>query len=305
MGIRRRAGAGVNDICDVTDLDREACWHCAPEPAPAPGLYYGYDEDDYHGDLTALSCSGAKKLVDTVPEQWWYDWTHPVVHEVNETMEFGSAVHSLILGVGAPVVEIHADNWNRKAEQELRRKHRAAGEIPLLSKKYRHAVAMADQVRLHPVIGPRLEVSDREVSGWFLDPETRIRRRFRVDALYISPSSGKALAFDVKTCELADPRTFSADIRKFHYHQQDDWYVEGLAENDVDADFLLVAVGRRPPHLVSINRVPAEFLALGRDRNRRAIDTFARCRDADDWPGYGNDIHEISQPAWVYREDHA
>lgn len=299
----------MSDICQVTDLDREACWHCRPEPAPAPepGIYYGYDEDDYHGDLTALSCSGAKTLCKARwPKQWWYDWTHPHRAEVNEVMEFGSAVHSLTLDVGAPVVEIFAETWNRKAEQELRKKHRAAGEIPLLTSKYRKAVAMADAVRLHPVIGPRLEASDREVSGWFIDPENkRTRRRFRIDALYTSPRSGVSLLMDVKTDETADPVDIAAAIRRFGYGQQDDWYVEGCAENDIDASMIFVAVARKPPHLVSINRVPAEFLALSRERNRRAIDTFARCSDADDWPDYGNGIHEYPQPAWVYREDHA
>lgn len=295
-----------NDICPIGDLDREICPHCNPEPpAPVrrePGLYPDVDEAEYHGDLDALSNSGAKALLNTVPEQWFYDWTHPGTPEVNEIMEFGSAVHSLTLGVGAPVVEIHADNWNKKAEQEARKKHRAAGEIPLLTKRYRQAVAMADNVRMHPVIGPRLEKSERELSGWFKDPETGVMRRFRVDALYTS-SHGDALAMDVKTAETADPKEFANSIRKFGYHQQDPWYVDGLAANDVPAAFLFVVVGRKPPHLVSLNSVPAEFVAYGRQRSRRAIDTYAGCLAAGHWPGYGNAIHEIDQPAWAYRED--
>ncbi|WP_280489547.1 PD-(D/E)XK nuclease-like domain-containing protein [Nocardia farcinica] len=300
--------SGPNDICPTTDLDREVCPHCQPEPAPAPepGLYPDYPEDDYHGDLTALSCSGAKALLKAVPAQWRYDWLHPERPEVNELLEFGSAVHSLILGVGAPVVEIHAESWQKKADQEARKKHRAAGEIPLLTDKFRQAHAMADAVRLHPVIGPRLEAAQREISGWFLDPQTRIRRRFRVDALYVSPRSGAALAIDVKTAETADPVDFAHSIRKFGYHQQDDWYVEGLTELGHDvADFLFVAVGRKPPHLVSINRIPADFRAVGRERNRRAIEIFARCSAEDHWPDYGTGIHEIPQPAWAYREDYA
>ncbi|WP_433660772.1 PD-(D/E)XK nuclease-like domain-containing protein [Nocardia sp. CA-128927] len=296
----------MNDICGTTDLDREACWHCQAKAAPlalrAPGLYPGVPEAEYHGDLKALSCSGAKALCETVPEQWLYDWRNPEPAEVSETMEFGSAVHSLTLGVGAPVVEIHAQNWNRKADQEIRRKHRAAGEIPLLSAKYRAAVAMADAVRLHPVIGPRLEASQRELSGWFLDRETGIRRRFRTDALYTSPS-GAALAMDLKTAETADPRRFAESIRKFGYHQQEPWYVEGLAENDVDAAFLFVVVARRPPHLVSLNQIPAAFVERGHERNRRAIELYASCLAAGEWPGYGTGIHEIPQPAWVYKQE--
>ncbi|WP_280381013.1 PD-(D/E)XK nuclease-like domain-containing protein [Nocardia wallacei] len=291
------------DICPTTDLHVAECDCKRHRPASRePGLYPNVPEAEYHGDKSALSNSGAKALLRDAPAQWIHDWHNPEPVEVNETMEFGSAVHSLILGVGAPVIEIHAETWNRKAEQEVRRKHRAAGEIPLLTKKYKRAVAMADAVRLHAVIGPRLETAQRELSGWFRDDETGVMCRFRVDALYTAPS-GAALAFDVKTAETADPREFAASIRKFGYGQQDDWYTTGLAAAGVDAGFLLVVVGRRPPHLVSLNRVPGPWLAHGRALNRRAIDLYAECLAADHWPDYGTDIHEIDQPAWAYRED--
>jgi len=270
--------------------------------ARAPGLYADVPEAEYHADLSALSNSGAKALLKTAPAQWIYDWHNPAERSVSEEMEFGSAVHSLTLGVGAPVVEIRADNWNRKADQQARRKHREAGEIPLLTARYRQALAMADQVRTHPVIGPRLEAAQRELSGWFPDPETRVMRRFRVDALYTAPS-GAALAMDLKTDETANPRDFAKAIRKFCYHHQDDWYTEGLAELGVDAAFVFVVVGRCPPHLVSLNSVPAEFRIRGRERNRRAIDLYAECLAAAHWPGYGTTIHEIDQPPWAFRED--
>ncbi|MEG8178178.1 recE [Nocardia terpenica] len=271
-------------------------------PLFEPGLYMGVPEGEYHGDLDALSCSGAKALGRTVPAQWIYDWTHPVVSEVNEIMEFGSAVHSLTLGVGARVVEVRADSWAYKAAQQARREHRAAGEIALLTAKYRRAVAMADAVRLHPVIGPRLDAAQREISGWFRDPETGVTRRMRIDALYTA-ASGPALAMDLKTAETACPREFARTIRKFGYHQQDAWYTEGLAELGVNAGFLFITVGRRPPHLVSLNQVPAAFAAHGHERNRAAIDLYTRCRACGHWPGYGDTVHEIDQPAWAYRQD--
>ncbi|OXR46631.1 Exodeoxyribonuclease 8 [Nocardia cerradoensis] len=299
----------TNAICWVTDLDEEVCPHCHPEPVKAapptePDLYPDIAEEVYHGDTSALSQSGAKALLKTVPAQWIYDWLHPEPVEVNEIMEFGSAVHSLTLGVGAKVVEIKAENWTRKADQQIRKEHRAAGEIPLLTAKYRRAVAMADAVRLHPVIGPRLEDSQRELSGWFRDPETGIMRRFRIDALHTTPA-GAALAMDVKTAETADPNEFAKSIRKFGYDQQDDWYVEGLEELGVPgAAFLFVVVGRKPPHLVSLNTVPRAYVERGRERNRDAIRLYAECLAAGHWPDYGVDtIHEIEQPAWAYRED--
>ncbi|MGW0052080.1 PD-(D/E)XK nuclease-like domain-containing protein [Nocardia nova] len=263
-----------------------------------PGLYNMVPEDVYHGDLTALSHSGAKSLAKTAPAQWIYDWLNPEPVEVNEIMEQGSAFHSLTLGVGAKVVEIKAENWTRKADQQIRKEHRAAGEIPLLTAKYRRVMAMADAVRLHPIIGPQIEQAHREVSGWFRDPETGIMRRFRVDALY-----GRR-AIDLKSTETADPREFAKSIRKFGYHQQDPWYCEGITEiTGEPAEFVMVAVSRRPPHLISLNVVPAAFAEYGRELNRRAIDTFAECTAADHWPDYGTGLHCHEQPTWAYRED--
>lgn len=274
-----------------------------PAVPAEPGIYLDFPEDVYHGDLSALSSTGAKKLVKTVPAQWYYDWMHPTVQEPNETMEFGSAVHSLTLGAGAPVIEIQAGNWRRKAEQEIRKKHRSAGEIPLLTADYKRAVAMADAVRLHPVIGPRLEAAQRELSFWWRDAETGIMRRGRADFAYTSPS-GVVLIGDVKTDETADPVEFGRAIVKFGYFQQSPWYRDGLEALGMDAtDILFVVVARRPPHLVSLNQVPAPGIARGRELNSRACRTFAGLSATGVWPDYGNDIHVIDQAPWVYRED--
>ena len=77
-----------------------------------PGIY-DIPEDQYHRDPVpggSLSASGAKKLLaDGGPARYRHQLDEP--EAPSEDMEFGTAAHKLVLGVGAPLVEVKADNW--------------------------------------------------------------------------------------------------------------------------------------------------------------------------------------------------
>ncbi|MBF6254456.1 hypothetical protein [Nocardia farcinica] len=109
--------SGPNDVCQISDLDREVCPHCQPEPAPAPepaapsepGLYAGVPEAVYHGDRRSLSSSGARRLLEVTPHRWRWEQDHP--RPASDEMEWGSAVHTLVLGAGPPPVDTGFDRW--------------------------------------------------------------------------------------------------------------------------------------------------------------------------------------------------
>ncbi|GAB4582598.1 PD-(D/E)XK nuclease-like domain-containing protein [Nocardia sp. IFM 10818] len=297
----------MNDICDITDLDREICWHCgkglAAAPPREPGLYPDLPEGVYHADTASLSSTGARKLLEDVPAQWLYDRDHPAAVEPNEVMEFGTAVHTLTLGVGADVVEVKAENWKRKAEQERRKELRAAGAIPLLTHQLQAAKAMAHNVRSHPKLARALHYGTPEMSGYWRDSETGVLLRLRTDCLYTAPS-GVSIVLDVKTADTADPKRFEKSIEKFGYDQQDDWYSTGLAELlDDRPAFVFGVVAKKPPHFVSVIELRPEWLARGRRRNREAIDIYARCLESGHWPDWGEDIHQADMPAYLLKQE--
>ncbi|MFE4714809.1 PD-(D/E)XK nuclease-like domain-containing protein, partial [Paenibacillus sp. NPDC056722] len=212
-------------------------------------------------------------------------------------------VHTLTLGVGAPVVEVKADSWRTAVAKNKRAEVRAEGGIPLLTKDIRRAKSCALAVLQTPKVGRMIRDAECELSAWWRDPITGVMLRLRIDALYLTPD-GDVIALDLKTAETADPVAFAASIRGHGYHQQQDWYEGGLTIlGRKPRAFLFPVVARRPPHLVSLNRVPPRFLARAGARNRAAVDKFAACLTAGEWPDYGTDIHEIEQPAWAYRED--
>ncbi|KZM70779.1 PD-(D/E)XK nuclease-like domain-containing protein [Nocardia terpenica] len=258
----------------------------------------------YHGGdpRTSLSSSGARDLLEVVPSQWIYDREHPN-REPSEALEFGTAVHTLALSVGAAVVEVTAGDWRTKDAQRQRAEARAAGQVPLLTRQYRAARTMADNLRLHPRLARALERGTPEMSGYWLDGETGVLRRFRTDCLYTAPS-GAVLGIDVKTADTADPAKFLKSVLAFGYDMQNDWYADGL-DHLLGAwpAFVFAVVAKKPPHLVSVVELTPEWLDRGRRRNRAALDLFARCRAADHWPGYGADIHQLDMPAWLHKQE--
>jgi hypothetical protein len=58
-------------------------------------------------------------------------------------------------------------------------------------------------------------------------------------------------------------------------------------------------VETRPPHLLSVIELDEEYLALGAADVRTALTLYARCSEADEWPGYPTGIHPVEAPRWL------
>ncbi|MEU6582841.1 PD-(D/E)XK nuclease-like domain-containing protein [Nocardia sp. NPDC046763] len=267
------------------------------------GLISGIPDDDYHAS-PALSSSGARRLLKVAPAQWLWEQTHP--QPPADHFEQGSAVHTLALGVGARVVEVRAKDRRSKAVQQEFEDIRFEGGIPLLSREFDAAHAMAEAARSHPRLGIALRRGEPELSGWWTDTETGVECRLRPDALYRPHGErGRALAVDLKTSESADPLEFVRSVVKFGYDQQHDWIVSGLAAHGIDAACVFLVVSKQPPYLASAVELVPAAVDRGRRRNREALELFRRCTGSGEWPGHGDDIHQIDLPAWAYKqEDH-
>ncbi|CAH2603817.1 conserved protein of unknown function [Rhodovastum atsumiense] len=122
-----------------------------------PGVY-SLRAADYHSDPApepSLSHSIAKMLIPgrrptRSPRHAWH--AHPRLNpkwepsKPTQAKDEGAIVHSLILGTGVPVMEVAADNWNKKQDQVRRAQARAAGQIPILSWRLAELHDCADAV---------------------------------------------------------------------------------------------------------------------------------------------------------------
>ena len=213
-----------------------------------PGVYE-MDEVSYHLDPVpdgSLSASGAKKLL-ACPARFDYDRRHPPAPTA--AMELGTAAHKLVLGKGAELVVIEAENYRGKAAQsaprtrgrpgrcrccrttwQVRRWPRPSASIPSPGRCSTRSTA----TRSRACSGRTPSSASGGGPGWTGCPAGRYGRRMVVP--------------DLKSCTSAAPAAIAKAVANLGYYVQAAWYVDavealGLAD---DPAFLLVFLDRAP-----------------------------------------------------------
>lgn len=268
-----------------------------------PGVYT-ITADEYHAH-PALSSSGARKLLaPSCPAlfRWWRD------HEQapSRVFDFGHAAHKMVLGDGPELVVIDADSYRTKAAQVARDNTYALGMVPLLPAEYQTVLDMACELRAHPAAEMLRRPGKPEQSLFAKDEATGVMLRARIDWLP-EAVDGRITIVDYKTAASVDPAAFARSIAKYGYYQQAAWYISMVGALDLadDVRFLFVAQEKIAPYLVTVFELDEYSLRIGRRRNREAIEVFARCTEAGEWPGYvgADDVQMLSLPAWMEAEE--
>ncbi|ARF75707.1 hypothetical protein B7C62_28210 [Kitasatospora albolonga] len=278
----------------------------APAAGLAPGLYPRLPIETYHGDRTSLSSSGARKLLPpSCPALFRHEQDNPRPRK--QAFDFGNAAHRLVLGEGPDLVSIDADDWRTKAARQERDEVAAAGGLALLVAEHDQVQAMADAIRRHPVAGVLFAPGSGrpEVSVVWEDDRSGVRRRARFDWLP-NPGPGRLIIPDYKTCRSAEPTALAKAVHEYGYHQQADWYraaARAAQLGGADTAFVFVCQEKTAPYLVTVFEPDMTALRIGAAKNRRAIETYARCVETGHWPGYTDEIAYLSLPAWAEIRD--
>ncbi|WP_306365490.1 PD-(D/E)XK nuclease-like domain-containing protein [Nocardia sp. CC227C] len=262
-----------------------------------PGLYEDIPEAIYHGDKNSLSSSGMRTLLREGGPATFKAAVPVFCDEFDE----GTAAHTLLLGTGAPVVEVETDTWTPKAKAE-RDKARSRGEIALKTKQFQMVHDMAEVARNQSAVAELLSMPGRaETSAYAMDPTRLVMLRARTDFLVLE--GDRALVVDYKTTRNAAPRSFRKSAAEYGYHIQDAAYRRVLRELGIEVEqCIFIAQEKTPPYLVSLHEWDTTALAEADRQVDKAIAIYAECRDADYWPGYGDHIHPMSLPDWAFGE---
>lgn len=267
----------------------------------ALGLYDDMANDAYHADRTALSSSGARKLLPpSCPAKFRWAMDHP--QPSNSTFDMGSAAHCLVLGAGPKLVVVDALDWRTNDAKAQRDAAYADGATPLLRAEAAVVYGMADAIRRHPIASVLFdpEHGKPEQSLFWEDQRTGVRRKARFDWLPERRADGRLILSDYKTCRDAEPQGLRRSIANFSYHLQAHWYSEGAATlTDGPVAFLFVFQEKDPPYLVTIVELDHIAMAVAERKNRQAIDIFQHCTETDTWPGYSDGIELLALPRWA------
>lgn len=270
-----------------------------------PGVYDGLDEAIYHADTAladgfgpSLSSTGAKSVLHA-PAAFKWEQENP---SYERKFNLGTAVHSIVLGVGDGMVEYPPEYLTKsgaissKAEVKEWEKHqRNNGLVPLKSDQVRIVKEAANAVLAHPVAGKVLNAGKPEQSIYATDEATGVTMRGRIDWLRDNA------VIDLKTTgQSAHPWRFAKTCADLGYDLQAAWYLKILAAlgYPTDLPYLHVVVEIEPPYLVSVVQLDDDSLAAGWAQAERALETYARCVASGQWPGFPEEITPITLPQY-------
>lgn len=262
------------------------------------GIYTTVPEDVYHQDRGSLSVSGAKLLLPpSCPAKFREYQDNPP--KPKREYDFGHLAHLLVLGKGAQVRVIDAPDYRTKAAREARDDAHDKGEIPALAAEFTRADDMAAVVLNDDTAGPLFADGTPEVSLYSTDRQTGVRLRGRCDWI-----TGGGDIVDYKTSTTANPAELERKFYTLGYYMQAAWYQDLaiVAGASVDPQFVFVVQEKTPPYVVTVVDYDDEAMIEARRLNRLAIDTYAQCMAASEWPAYALAKVTISLPRFALRD---
>ncbi|MDG4796182.1 PD-(D/E)XK nuclease-like domain-containing protein [Micromonospora sp. WMMD1082] len=271
-----------------------------------PGIYLGVPDNAYHADPVpggSLSSTGARAMLPpSCPALFRHRRDNPTPPK--RAFDFGHAAHHKVLGTGPDLVVVPGERWDTKAAKEAVAEVRAAGGVPLKQADMDKVDAMAAALLAHPFAAKLLQPGSGhpEASMFWIDPETRVWCRTRVDWLPDSAANtDRLIVADYKTTVSAALDDLQRSIWSYGYHQQADWIETGIRALGVHGNPTVVFIcqEKEPPFLVTVAQPDPFALKVGAHLNREARHRYRECVTSGRWPSYTDDVALISLPGWV------
>lgn len=271
-----------------------------------PGLYSGVPHEVYHSDPCAepsLSASIASRLVTQSPlHAWTY---HPrfgrLRDEDTAAKIAGSLIDNLILGGGPDIVPIIANDYKTKAAQEARDAALANGKMPVIEAKLAAEREHAEKIkaRLLERNGFTFDGVSQVVAIW---KEGDAWCRARLDHIKLA----SATIYDLKFVRSAAPADIEKHMVTYGTDIQRAAYVSAVEKAFPDLSgrvkFQPIFVENGDVPAITVRPVGGSMRELGERKWKRAVETWARCLAANDWPDYGDD-GQIEAPPWAMTKD--
>lgn len=287
-----------------------------------PGLHFDVEASRYHADPAehpSLSSSVAKIIIEKSPLHAWH--AHPRLgllendaeSDPTRPKEIGTAVHKLILGRGAEVLILPAEDFKKQATRDARAEAYAAGYAPILEPDAKKAATMSEAFERQIARIPGCE--------GFLDARTEVvaivkdvtgaHLRCMVDALEIHDTH--AVIWDVKTGDQSGaPQGVGRRIGNMDFDLSAAFYIRVLAQLLPHLAgriiFRWAFIENDAPHLLTVVELDNTGLEIGKKKASAAIRIWNRCRETNVWPGYPSKIITAEYPAysesaWCTREE--
>lgn len=218
------------------------------------------------------------------------------------------AVHALTLEPAKlfksfAVFQGEGDRRNKPYKAFKARMDEAGDRRPILMQHdFERATEVAQAVHHHPAARRILEQGRAEVSLTWVDPDTELPCKCRID--WLSPPA----IWDLKTLGTTQEHKIRGMVARHLYHGQLAHYRAGCIANGIDIDTAgLLVVEGRPPNDVRVLELdpggPHGFLHIGERLRREFLQRLAECVASDTWPGVDMSVSTLTPPLYELPDD--
>lgn len=277
------------------------------EPAPVPsaladGLHANVPPSVYYVRELAVASKSGLDLFARTPATF-RAWVHEELSdEDTPALTFGTALHMAALEperfAREYVVEPDFGDCRFKENKATRDAWRLAhaSRTLITAADMATLLGMQASLRRHPVAGPMLERSARELTLRWTDRETGLACKARADL----HDDELAVGGDLKSAEDASWAGFRRASENYRYHWQDGFYRDGFASCAHTLGlFFFIMVEKRPPFLVGLYEHDPDDLAAAGERMKRLKGRWAECLAKNVWPGLPEGIQTVKLRPWA------
>jgi ATP-dependent exoDNAse (exonuclease V) beta subunit len=270
--------------------------------------------EEYHKDpcsVPSLSASIAHTLVAESPAHAWT--RHPKFAAQNDDQSLepeeddskakdnGALVHRLLLGKGADLVVIDADNFRTKLAREERDAAKAAGKLPILTKRHEELLQVVAHLRGRCAeLGYEFTGESEVPVEWH---EQGLQGPIVCRSMWDHVFFNEGVIYDLKTIRSAHPENIARYFVDHGYDIQNVAYTRALERlrpeltGRVELTFLFCEI--EPPYSV-VPAVPdGALVEIGKQRWAYALTLWERCLAKNDWPSYCNSLVTLEAPRYV------
>lgn len=227
----------------------------------------------YHSDITRISKSGLD-LIRRAPRLFQHQRIDGHGSEDTKSTDFGSAAHCYIL-----------ENDSFIERYQIGREH--GNKRTLKQDEYDRLVCMKRALKQHPIASRLLFDGTAEVVHFWTDPITGVDCKMCADYL---PARFPNIIVDYKTAKDAGENAFRSAVRRYRYHVQNAFYLDGCASR---SEFVFIVQETEAPFLIGIYALSAEDIERGRAEYREDLSNYAECRRTNTWADYNGNLVKI------------
>lgn len=274
-----------------------------------PGIYIDLPAPEYRA--APGLCHSALRHIDQTPAHFRAALEYPKPQ--TPAMRLGTLAHEAILTGGqaqtlvAPPPTYTDDkgaekswNWNASACKAWRAAVEAEGRTVVSQDDLDAIKGMVDACRNSRTVQTILKGADTEVS-WFAD-RNGVRVKGRID---IVPAHSDALV-DLKTMPDVSDAAITRAVEDMGMETQGAWYRWGwnaCRPEDKRRHHVIIFVQNQPPYAVRVLKLSDDYLWVAERRIQRWLETYMRCIERDEWPGYPDDVGILNPTMWYLRRN--